>query len=248
MQADYKDAANYIRPKYASVTIKTSKRKWNLDKYKNAYADVTREIAECIVETYQSYLKSTDNKNPAGTYHKYPAMGRGESDPSSLFNALVVGRNPDNPTGSTVEVCNEVWWYQEYGFKMNSMPSRRVAEKLLDWAVDKGFLEQLKSGEDREEHGTRAYKKFRIRKAPGAARLTGYYKPVTEYDLQKERIQGRNPEIERIMWKLATAVYVNSREEDNKRLFLTLAYHNVMSDRELIKRIEIDQLTKHGLR
>jgi len=185
-------------------------------------------------------------------------------DPASLINALKLVHDLEDRTKWSIEVINRVWLYQEYGFTMKGLPPRRVAERMLIWAIDKGFIEMLKGDQEFIISGKRKYKKFRFRDTSKVYRGTGEYKlmQVDDYMRMKDRsheiltsedymkgdeVTRADKEMDKIMWKIASTIVENS-QENNRRLFLTTAYHNVMADKEFMKERELYYLRKHGLR
>jgi len=224
----------------ARLKIKTSNIKWTgVEKLRRCYSMINEEILNHIIEEYQSYIDAGQAPG-VPTYHKMSANVRGRSDPDSLINALKLKKVKESDEWA-IEVVNKVWLFQEYGFDMRGkLPPKRVAKKILQWAIDKGVVEYLINKTKTDK------KTFRVRFTDKKRRKRDY-KVLTEEDIEILD-DDETKELDRLMWALTKAVVKNSTGRQNRRLFLTTAYHTVVNDRELIKSIEIKWLRRFGFR
>ena len=194
-----------------------------------AYAEINKELAELIVAEYKMLIKQ------AG------AMARGESDSKSLINALHVVQDPKRPFDFHIEVVNQVWLYQEYGYDMDGQTlPLGVAKKIFQWAVDKGIVGVLRSRHDidRDARGRKRYK-YAIKQ-----RVSKYYERVdAEYVMEEEDEESEG--LVKFMFYLAKLVVAGNTNKDNGRLFLTTAFQSITADKTLTKSIERKYLLAH---
>ena len=224
------------------MKVKTSKIKWTgMDRLMKCYDEINSYLISKIIDKFKEYVRMGHAPGGDGVYKSHPAVARGESDPHSLINSPRK-RKGTKPTEWFIEVINKVWLYQEYGFDMKGkkVPGP-VADRMLMWAIDKGIVEILV----RPPEDTNKARVFKLRGWEFGVHKEDQYR---KFGLEELDDTPYMKDLNRLKWIIADIVVRNNSGKDNRRLFLTTAYHNVLLNREFVKDVEIRFLEKWGFR